>query len=414
MQITVVVAPMEASALLLKPSPSSSSSSSIQEPCTVHPHGTIGSSYVGILCAMLGAGIMTLPSTVSATSPALAMGLLVFTGLLAYASLWCLVLVANATRAYSYECLSCLFFPPALQWTMRALILIPCFGAMVMYMILAMDMLLPFVSLSRPVLCLGFTLLCFPLCLPDSLHALRYSNTLVLCCIFYIACVLVDRAVPLPWPATTSPLSADSLAYAIPIQTFSFCCHFNYMRVYGELQHKPSMPLVTWLIVGTAAFLYAAFSLAGYVAFRGLPPHDILTGFPVSDASVSGIRLALALAMLCKMPLAYQPLRDMLEKVVGVQTCPRAKWCFRTVVTAGFLFAACGIAVTADDLSYVMDWIGATDGILVAFVVPGLFLYYATRHKAYKNALPSYALWLALAMAATGLVLAIFSVHRLV
>ncbi|RHY57906.1 hypothetical protein DYB38_001484 [Aphanomyces astaci] len=344
--------------------------------------GSVFSSYVGILCAMLGAGIMTLPSTISAMTPAFGVGLLFVTGLLAFASLRCLCLSADVTGLYSYEHLSTRFFPPILQWMLRVLTLVPCFGACVMYMIVAMDMLLPF----------------------------------VIFCIFYITGVLVHHAWGKPWPdQSTLPITSVTwagLAYAIPIQTFSFCCHFNYMRVYGELQHKPLVSTITWLVIGSAFLIYGTYSVAGYIVFQGLPPHDILTGFPISDASVTGVRLALAMCMWCKMPLAYQPIRDVAEVVCLPYLAPLTKWPFRVPFTGAFLLMAYGVAVTAEDLSVVMDWIGATDGILVAFVVPGLFLYAAT--KEYQDKLPSYASMLALSMACVGLVLTTFTVYRLV
>ncbi|KAF0750551.1 hypothetical protein AaE_006672, partial [Aphanomyces astaci] len=148
-------------------------------PTNTNNQGSVFSSYVGILCAMLGAGIMTLPSTISAMTPAFGVGLLLVTGLLAFASLRCLCLSADVTGLYSYEHLSTRFFPPILQWMLRVLTLVPCFGACVMYMIVAMDMLLPFVGISRPLLCAAYAVLAYPLCLLDSFHALQYSNTVV-------------------------------------------------------------------------------------------------------------------------------------------------------------------------------------------------------------------------------------------
>ncbi|ETV93622.1 hypothetical protein H310_12405 [Aphanomyces invadans] len=380
--------------------------------------GSIFSSYVGILCAMLGAGIMTLPSTVAATTPLCGVWLLVVTGLLAFASLRCLCIVADVTGEYSYEHFGKRFFHPVLQWILRLLTLVPCFGACVIYMIVAMDMVLSFVPwISRPVLSALFAVLTFPLCLLDTFHALQYSNTIVIACIFYITGVLVHHAWGLAWPdLSTLPgaVTWGALAYAIPIQTFSFCCHFNYMRVYGELEHKPSMTIVTWLVMGSAACIYATYSLAGYLVFAGLPPHDILTGFAISDASISGVRLALAVCMLCKTPLAYQPVRDLAEVVCLPKLAPLSKWGFRLPFTLVFFLAVYGVAITVNDLSVVMDWIGATDGILVSFVVPGMFLYAATTTKGCQERLPLYAAPLALSMTTVGVVLTVFSIYRLV
>ncbi|RHZ02995.1 hypothetical protein DYB35_013577 [Aphanomyces astaci] len=175
------------------------------------------------------------------------------TGSMALMSFRTLCLVADATEAYSYEAISTRVFSPSQVWVLRILTVLPCFGSMLMNMLVAVDLLLPFQALfSRTILCLVVT------------------------SVLYIVAVLAGHAYGLPWPhdsAVERPLNSFSwggVAYAIPIQIFSYGCHLNLVRTYGELEHKQSMRWVIFCIVSTGLALFAVASTSGYVIFQGM------------------------------------------------------------------------------------------------------------------------------------------------
>ncbi|RHY01609.1 hypothetical protein DYB28_004312 [Aphanomyces astaci] len=128
------------------------------------------------------------------------------TGSMALMSFWTLCLVADATEAYSYEAISTRVFSPLQVWVLRILTVLPCFGSMLMNMLVAVDLLLPFQALfSRTMLCLVFALVTFPMCLPDTLHALRMTNTMVrisLGMVTWIAIRTSDLGTAMTWVGT--------------------------------------------------------------------------------------------------------------------------------------------------------------------------------------------------------------------
>ncbi|ETV93695.1 hypothetical protein H310_12461 [Aphanomyces invadans] len=338
--------------------------------------GTVVTSYLGLMSTMAGACILTLPSTMQMTPVLPSSVLLVTFALLAYAGCVCICIACDGSGATSFESLAKRLRHPFQLWIVRGLVMMLLFGAVVMYVVIATDMLQPFLPfLSRFVLGGLFAGICLPLCLPDTVAALKYTNSVVVCCVLYIVVVLLLQAVSQenPWPAEpVSPITFRGVAYTVPIQALSYCMHLNIPQVYSELQHKPSMTKVFALLFGSGVALYLTAALAGYACFHGFPPADILTGFAADNPTINGVRIALGLCMICKTPITYQPLRDVMEDMADGMF---PKMPFRIAATSSFLIATWVLAVTANDLGYVMDWVGATAGILLSFGFPGLFLW---------------------------------------
>ncbi|RHY20653.1 hypothetical protein DYB32_009989 [Aphanomyces invadans] len=338
--------------------------------------GTVVTSYLGLMSTMAGACILTLPSTMQMTPVLPSSVLLVTFALLAYAGCVCICIACDGSGATSFESLAKRLRHPFQLWIVRGLVMMLLFGAVVMYVVIATDMLQPFLPfLSRFVLGGLFAGICLPLCLPDTVAALKYTNSVVVCCVLYIVVVLLLQAVSQenPWPAEpVSPITFRGVAYTVPIQALSYCMHLNIPQVYSELQHKPSMTKVFALLFGSGVALYLTTALAGYACFHGFPPADILTGFAADNPTINGVRIALGLCMICKTPITYQPLRDVMEDMADGMF---PKMPFRIAATSSFLIATWILAVTANDLGYVMDWVGATAGILLSFGFPGLFLW---------------------------------------
>ncbi|OQR86462.1 Amino Acid/Auxin Permease (AAAP) Family [Achlya hypogyna] len=388
------------------------------EPEAIDQHATVATSYLGLMSTMAGACILALPSTMSATHVVPNVLLLAAVTALSLLACGCLVVACNATGVYSYELLSKRLCGPVVVWVIRAMTMGLLFGAVVMYIVISMDMLEPFVPLSRFELGALFTIVCLPLCLPDTIHALRYTNFFVVLCVLYIVVVLTWHAAGMDWPAPPrTAVSYAAVAYAVPIQALSFCCHLNVPRAYGELVERRQIVAVTTLIMGSGAALYLVASVAGYVCFQGAPPADILTGFAADDSSINGVRIALGLCMMCKTPVTFQPIREVIELVCLGPASPaqqRHRLPFRALATSIFLLAAFVLAVTAEDVGAVMSWIGGTTGILLAFTVPGYFVWQVT-HADYSEMSPkekTHYRALAVVMMVTGVVLTAVSIFK--
>lgn len=374
--------------------------------------GSALSSFLGLATTMMGACILTLPGTVAALGVVPAMLLFVLAAAISYASLEMITAACDATGAFSYEALSSRLFGATGVWAVRLLTLLLLFGSIVMYMVIAMDLFEPFLVhvLSRSTIGVLFAVIAVPLCLPETIHELRYMNLLVILCIVYILFALTVRTVQgdadlaarvsaADIAATQFTSEAAAIAYALPIISLSFACHLNVPRAYDEIHDKHAMTRVHQALVAVGLVVYGAFAVLGFVCFRGHPPSDILTGFRPDDTLINGARLCLGASMVLKTPMTFQPLRQAVE--LTFLGHDRESLTFRAVITSVFMVVAHLLAVYSHDLGVVMSFVGALAGNVLTITVPGLFLYEACRSFVFDTA-ASTKRKLALAMAATG------------
>ncbi|RLN72642.1 hypothetical protein BBJ28_00013809 [Nothophytophthora sp. Chile5] len=350
--------------------------------------GSAFSSFLGLATTMTGACVLTLPGVVQAVGVFPALLLFILGAWLAFHACEMLTVCCDAACEFSYEALSSRLFGAAGVWAVRLLTVALLFGAIVSYMVIAMDLFEPFLagSLSRSSCSLLFMLVAIPLCLPETIHELRFANMLVLLCLLYILVALTVRtaqndpefAAQIPHNAAdefSSELAA--LAYAVPIVTLSFVCQLNVPRAYQEIHDKTQMTHVHKALVGWGLAIYLLFAYLGFACFHGQPPSDILTGFRADDTLINGARLALGFSMVLKTPMTFQPLRQLVE--ICCLGHDRESLPFRTAITVAFLLVAHLFSVSSRNLGTVMAFVGSVAGNLLALTVPGLFLYEVSR-----------------------------------
>jgi amino acid permease len=350
--------------------------------------GSAFSSFLGLATTMTGACVLTLPGVVQAVGQVPAMLLFAMSAWLAFHACEILSVCCDAACEFSYEALSSRLFGAAGVWAVRLLTLALLFGAIVSYMVIAMDLFEPFLVgiMSRNTISLVFMLLGIPLCLPETIHELRFANMLVLLCLLYILVALgirtaqndPDFTAKIPRnPADEFNSELAALAYALPIVTLSFVCQLNVPRAYQEIHDKSQMTHVHKALVGWGLFIYLLFAYLGYACFHGQPPSDILTGFAADDKLINGARIALGTSMLLKTPMTFQPLRQLVE--ICCLGHDRESLPFRTAITVVFLLVAHLFSVSSRNLGTVMAFVGSVAGNLLALTVPGLFLYEVSR-----------------------------------
>lgn len=350
--------------------------------------GSAFSSFLGLATTMTGACVLTLPGVVQAVGPFPALLLFAMSAWLAFHACEMLSVCCDAANEFSYEALSSRLFGAAGVWAVRLLTIALLFGAIVSYMVIAMDLFEPFLVdvLSRNTISLAFVLLAIPLCLPETIHELRFANLLVLICLLYILVALGIRTVQndhdfvaqIPRNAADefdSELAA--LAYALPVVTLSFVCQLNVPRAYQEIHDKTQMTRVHKALVCWGISTYLLFAYLGYACFHGQPPSDILTGFRANDTLINGARLALGSSMVLKTPMTFQPLRQLVE--ICCLGHDRESLSFRAAITVIFLLLAHLCSLSSRNLGTVMAFVGSVSGNVLALTVPGLFLYEVSR-----------------------------------
>lgn len=388
-------------------------------------HGEEGSalsSYLGLATTMMGACILTLPGTLQALGVIPSILLFFGAGWMTYQSFEIVRIACDTTGEYSYEALSSRLFGATGVWTVRLLTLILLFGSVVMYMVIAMDLFEPFLVnvMSRNTIGLFFMVFAIPLCLPETIHELRYANLMVILCVIYIMIALLIRTIQDDpefvaniQPNSDNEFTSESaaIAYALPIIALSFACQLNIPRAYEEIHDKEAMRHVHMALVGSGLFCYITFGMLGYICFHGQPPSDILTGFRSDDTLINGARLCLGVSMVLKTPMSFQPLRQVIE--LCFLGHDRESLPFRAAITIVFMFAAHLLSITSRNLGVVMSFIGALAGNILTISVPGMFLYEIGNGFMYENR-AFYNRRLAVAFIVMGVVFSVVSLTYLV
>ncbi|KAF0720572.1 Aste57867_212 [Aphanomyces stellatus] len=345
------------------------------------PQGTFWTSVFALVGTMLGAGALSLPSTMAHANVVPDIVIFLFMAIISWVACDGIKTTAEFTGKHSFESMAADLFGPVRQWCVRAMTLVLLFGIQGVFFVISMDMLHPFVAAlaSRFTVGVVITAITIPLCLAETVYALRYTNALVIGCMLYIFVVVGVRAAQVgAWPADHTDVfstSATGIIYALPIQALSYGCQINSARIYGELKDKTKMAAVNGWTMAFGFVVYVVFSVLGFICFKGLPPADILTGFAADDWLVNSVRLVLGSCIILKIPLIYQPFLQVLEAVaMPADAMAHNPKPLRVTATVVSLVAAFIVAITVKDLSVIMGFVGATGDILINFFVPGLFM----------------------------------------
>ncbi|RHZ13049.1 hypothetical protein DYB37_008721 [Aphanomyces astaci] len=356
------------------------------------PQGTFWTSVFALVGTMLGAGTLSLPSTMTQANVVPDVLLFVFMATFNFVALNACASVAEYTGKGSFESMGAALFGPWRQWFVRVLTLVLLFGIQAVFFVVSLDMLHPLVASYVSRLALGAVLTAgtIPLCLLETVYALRYTNAIIIASMLYIFAVVGVRAAMVgSWPEHVTDVtttSAKGLMYSLPIQALSFGCQINSVRIYSELKDKTQMTTVNASSMVLGFILYVFFTFAGFICFQGFPPADILTGFSTDDWLVNSIRLVLGPSVLLKVPLIFQPYMQALEGLMFASAAssssntsstplsPFRQNRLRVVMTVVSLCGAFAMAITFKDLSVIMGFVGGVGDLSINFVVPGLFM----------------------------------------
>ncbi|ETV77133.1 hypothetical protein, variant [Aphanomyces astaci] len=371
------------------------------------PQGTFWTSVFALVGTMLGAGTLSLPSTMTQANVVPDVLLFVFMATFNFVALNACASVAEYTGKGSFESMGAALFGPWRQWFVRVLTLVLLFGIQAVFFVVSLDMLHPLVASYVSRLALGAVLTAgtIPLCLLETVYALRYTNAIIIASMLYIFAVVGVRAAMVgSWPdhvTDVTTTSAKGLMYALPIQALSFGCQINSVRIYSELKDKTQMTTV---------------NASRFICFQGFPPADILTGFPTDDWLVNSIRLVLGPSVLLKVPLIFQPYMQALEGLMFASAAssssntsstplsPFRQNRLRVVMTVVSLCGAFAMAITFKDLSVIMGFVGGVGDLSINFAVPGLFML-EMGSRTHNNGTK----WLGIALFTSGVGMAILS-----
>ncbi|KAH7474661.1 putative sodium-coupled neutral amino acid transporter 10 [Phytophthora ramorum] len=217
-------------------------------------------------------------------------------------------------------------------------------------------------------------------------------------------------------PIKMVPDSWADAAYAFPIISVSFLCHFNVMPVYREL-HKPTRHRLKKIVASTMFSTWIFYILVGIMGYlfafqqQGGVQGDILNNFSDNDPLVNLGRLGLLITIQLSLPLIIQPCRSNLLRLAkimrtfmrtrakvydatdssdsdneveaagegttllptGGATPPHGRlkaMVVHVVLTVGIMAGVITIALLSPGVAVVWNLMGSTVGLLISYVLP--------------------------------------------
>ena len=227
--------------------------------------------------------------------------------------------------------------------------------------------------------------ICFLMCIfsfPAKLESLKYTSAFGFVSLTYLLGVIVYRCsqrVDDPdWRMPIDPAATlTGVVFAATTQLGAFSAVFNTVAAQAELpenhQRKGHGSCIPLTAAGIALFFYAAFGICGYLTLNGNPPRDILTGFSNTDELMSGARVAICLVSIFKAPLIANPLKQVLRHSLS-HYLPKSDLMNTMMVTPLLYLTAFGISSLMPDPSIVMGYVSAFGVNMTMFIIPGFCL----------------------------------------
>lgn len=152
----------------------------------------------------------------------------------------------------------------------------------------------------------------------------------------------------------------------------SYIAHFNAPKFFQELQN-PTMARFNTVVGGAfgAAIAFFIFIMViGYATFGGNTLGFVLNNYSSADNVATIARFAIGLALVTSFPFTFSALREGIFDILGVSPAQReAKF---LSVTFGLLGLITALALTLNDVGFVVSISGALFGCLLMFVVPAV------------------------------------------
>lgn len=389
----------------IKPSPTAE-----PDPRPISEKGaTLSSSVINMMNTIIGAGVLSIPSTISKAG---LLGSFLILAISLYLSLEGANMLSMAsvyTSADSYGGVGTRLNNKTVGLIGDIAMIVFDFGISIAYFIILFDQAADLVvlwgnvsletmSTWKPWLSLiiamlvGFPILCIP-----SIDALRFTSTAsVICiCLFVVISTgkginqLIQGGLSYKWFPDTIP----GLVSAISVFFTSMCCHVNIPKMTSELKFPSSSKFsnkvskmsrvntVAFLSCGTIYFVVGAF---GYLAYGDQIAANLLTNFTNDKVGYLNIvKLAYAFVVLFSYPaLAFAALVT-LDKLCFKQPRPAHR---RYLEAFFWTLLSAIVAIVFPILDKVFGVTGSMCGILLNFAIPAFYFVLIAKIERAKKA----------------------------
>ncbi|TNV80099.1 hypothetical protein FGO68_gene9741 [Halteria grandinella] len=362
--------------------------------------GTSGSIF-SLVAATLGAGTLTFGYAIKENGIAWGTFLIVFGAAISYYTGMLLVHASNHTSRHRYEDIAdALYGKKFARFT--SIMNLLCLLAFIMsYIVYIKEAIPKIILIFAPTLdsfivdpywgqkfwgtIFSFFIL-FPMSLPRSINALRFSSAFgVLCSVYLCLAVTVifwsDRTmVPDPWEnfkeAEYFVFSFNGLVTSMPLIIFAYMYQVNIPLIYKELERRNAKTMGKVLIRGSTAaiVLYAMVGIFCYLTFVKEPwviTQNIFEAPYGSNVAIIVGQFTLFFAVMTAAPLCVLPAKDTVEELFykkeGLSTKVNA------LVTLALVAICFLLSISIDKIGDAITLAGATINPVIGFIIPVMF-----------------------------------------
>ncbi|KAG4084630.1 hypothetical protein H8356DRAFT_1436005 [Neocallimastix lanati (nom. inval.)] len=249
-----------------------------------------------------------------------------------------------------------------------------------------------FLTSRSVIICLTTFLVILPLSLNRDISKLSKTSFLSLLGIMFITASVIWEGLKVPDELKGDPNQRLTYIHrdifqCIGVISFAFVCHHNSLLILGSLK-KPSMDrfaTVTHLSTGWSFIVSIAIALGGYLVFTDKTKGNILNNFPQDSHLINISRLLFAINMFLTSPLECFVCREVIinllnpNSVIGGGKNINSKETKENelfgglehfIVTIALILCSLYIALTIDDLGFVLEITGGFSATMLAYILP--------------------------------------------
>ncbi|ORX49259.1 hypothetical protein BCR36DRAFT_412780 [Piromyces finnis] len=242
------------------------------------------------------------------------------------------------------------------------------------------------------IICLTTFLIILPLSLNRDISKLSKTSFLSLLGIMIITISVIYEGIKVPKELKGDPNQRITFIHkdifqCIGVISFAFVCHHNSLLILGSLK-KPSMnrfATVTHLSTGWSFLVSIAIALGGYLVFTDKTKGNILNNFPQDSHLINISRILFAFNMFLTSPLECFVCREVIlnllnpNSVIGGGENLNSKETKENklfgdiehfIVTLILVLCSLYIALTIDDLGFVLEITGGFSATMLAYILP--------------------------------------------
>lgn len=349
--------------------------------------GTIISTAFNLASSTLGAGTLALPQAMYSSGLGLGTLLLCFTCWCTIYSIFLLGWIQEHSGLCSIEELVHVFISPVAAKLTAVGILVFCWGAAVMFVVMMGDFVTPIVVLLKPLvvleryqaMCIFWALVMLPLSLLRDVTSLQYSSIFSIMATLVLALSLFIRMreTPSEWRYYDLAHFNSSIVGAMSTFLFSYCCQPIALTAYREMHEKTVRKLTlsaSYSMVACTA-IYIVAGICGAIAYGGDVASNVLVNFEtqLDKPYVLFSYIAMVCSVTLAFPTAIFPSRSSTLLLLGYSDPSKVPTWILRVVGGVLALLALLLGFFLSNVRLLLDILGSVFGGTICFLLPGLF-----------------------------------------